>query len=172
MNNSIFPLVIFKDYQCKVRPVLYPEGNPGLVLEDAIDGSAVATATVNLPVQLMKITDMLKDTFPVQPYEVFHDKYGSDIDNKLYVFIKDYSENEGMLETLLKAGVVNHYMQFADSEPCEIFASSGYIEQVPFVYVCHASLIQAFNQLYAETASEDATSYREPSTELEYIFFK
>ena len=168
MANSIFPLVIFKDFQCKVRPVLYPDGNPGLVLEDAIDGSAVATATVNLPVQLMKITNYLADE---QGY-LEDQSLGSN--QPLYLFIKDYSENEGMLQLLVSEGIVDFPYYDEHGTPNEIFASSGYIEQVPFMYVCHASLIQAFNQLYAETASEndiEEQTHREYSTELEYIFF-
>ena len=153
MANSIFPLVIFKDYQCKVRPVLYPDGNPGLVLEDAIDGSAIATAYVNLPEWH---EDMLR-----------HFDHIGDLDflqgNKLFCFIKNYSENEGILKVLIDAKLISHLGLYVDS---------GYITDIPVCEVIDPNLVQAFDELYAETASEDATSYREPSTELEYIFFK
>ena len=143
MNNSIFPLVIFKDYQCKVRPVLYSDGNPGLVLEDAIDGSTIATASVNLPDKSKPLS----------------------ITGSLLLWIKNWSENEGILEVLLNTKVIEH---------TGLFTNSGYIDDIPLCKVINPNLVQAFDQLYAETASEndiEEQTHRECSTELEYIFF-
>lgn len=140
MTNSIFPLVIFKDYQCKVRPVLYSDGNPGLVLEDAIDGSTIATASVNLPDKSKPLS----------------------ITGSLSLWIKNWSENKGILEVLLNTKVIEH---------TGLFTTSGYVDHIPLCKVIDPNLVQAFDELYTETASEDTTSYRESSTELKYIFF-
>jgi len=143
-DNSIYPLVIYKGWQCLVRPVLYPDGNPGLVLEDIDDGSPVATCTVNLPIQMIKITEMLEEDFPL----LLNDHDNSS--NIQFVFIKDYSENEGMLRTLQEAGIVDHPIYGNYGVPNCIYASSGYIEQVPFQYICHNELIEEFGKLYEE----------------------
>jgi hypothetical protein len=72
-------LVRFKDWDCVVEKCHYGNGRPALVLNDARDGEQIAVGTVNLP------------DVPAGPNEVF---------------IKDYSENEGMLAALEAAGVV------------------------------------------------------------------
>ena len=174
-DNSTYPLVIYKGWQCLVRPVLYPDGNPGLVLEDMHDGSKVATCTVNLPEELFWQIEMLKDCFPSQPYEVFRTKHGSDttgssdIDSEFFVFIKDYSENEGMLDTLLKASVIEHFRYFTGLEGhpitvLETHTSSGYVDEIPFMRICHDELKEQFKKLYIETQDEQPfeESYREP----------
>ena len=79
--------VIYKGWNCNLnksyyfaRPVLAEEsGRVALTLEDADDGEPISTCTVNLPDE------------PLGEGEVF---------------IKDYSENEGMVEFLVKEGVV------------------------------------------------------------------
>lgn len=71
--------VRFKTWDCVVQKRQYDNGRPALQLIDAEDGSPVATATVNLP------------DLPAGPNTVF---------------VKDYSENAGMLEALVAAGVV------------------------------------------------------------------
>jgi len=71
--------VRFRDFDCIVQRRQYGNGRPALELVDAEDGSPIAKATVNLP-----------DT-PL---------------GKNQVFIKNYAENEGMLEALVAAGVV------------------------------------------------------------------
>lgn len=71
--------VRFKDWICTVRKRRYDNGRPALQLIDAEDGSPIATATVNLPDVAL---------------------------GRNQVAIKDWSENEGMLEALIAAGVV------------------------------------------------------------------
>lgn len=71
--------VRFRDWDCIVEKRHYANGRPALQLVNASDGSPVATATVNMP------------DHPAGPN---------------HVFIKDYSENEGMLAALIEAGVV------------------------------------------------------------------
>ena len=72
-------MIKFKDYECNVEWDLYQNGRPAILLVDAHDGSPVATATVNIP----------EVDLPAG-----------------YTLIKDYSENEGMLECLATAGIV------------------------------------------------------------------
>ncbi len=69
----------FREWVCEVRQATYSNGRTALLLEDAKTGESVAVATVNLPHENLE---------PGQ------------------VFIKDYSENHGMLEALEKAGIV------------------------------------------------------------------
>lgn len=72
--------VTFKEWDCNLVFGEYvSEGNPYIQLVDVRDGLPVATATVNPSVQL----------------------------EKGQVCIKDYSENEGMLQTLMDAGLVS-----------------------------------------------------------------
>ena len=70
-----------KYYNDDVRVITghYPNGRIALSLIDYNDGTPVATATINVP------------ELPLRPSRVF---------------IKDYSENEGVLTTLVEAGIV------------------------------------------------------------------
>ena len=73
--------VKFKNWICHVEKKQYAMGRPALVLHDVEDGQVVAKATINIP-------DL------------------SLVDGQ--VVIKNYSENEGMLNALIKARVVSH----------------------------------------------------------------
>lgn len=81
------------DADCVIERGEYSNGRPALVLVDAATYERQATATVNIP----------------------------EVDCPIgHVFIKTYSENEGMLEALMAAGVVsepiawieNNYVSF------------------------------------------------------------
>jgi len=71
--------VRFREWECKVERLKYSNGRTALVLIDARNQEEVAVATINLPDQ------------PLEPGQVF---------------IKDYSENAGMLAALEQAGIV------------------------------------------------------------------
>ena len=71
--------VRFKEWDCFVVFEKYSTGNHAIQLIDADDGTPVATASVNVP------------ELDLEPNEVV---------------IKDYSENEGVYEALLQAGIV------------------------------------------------------------------
>ncbi len=71
--------IIFKQWTCEVWVSQYQNGRPAIQLLDAMTGAPVARATVNFP-------DM-----KMAPNEVA---------------IKDWAENEGMLDTLVAAGLV------------------------------------------------------------------
>ena len=71
--------VKFKQWECLVKTGYYGNGRKAIMLVDSQDGERIATATVNLP-----MSAELPDNV---------------------VFIKDYSGNEGMVETLR-----NHYI--------------------------------------------------------------
>ena len=70
--------VFFIEWTCNVELLEYPNGRPAIQLYAEDDGP-VATATVNLP------------HHPLEEGEVL---------------IKDFSENEGMLDCLTNAGIV------------------------------------------------------------------
>ena len=71
--------VKFHDWHCSLKKAQYANGRDALLLLDANTEEPVAYATVNLPDH--------------------HIQSG-------HVFIKDWSENEGMYETLLESGVI------------------------------------------------------------------
>lgn len=79
VKQSLPKTVKFQDWECIVEKNEYIRGGIALCLVDAHDGEPVATATVFL------------DGIPLDKNEVI---------------IKDYSENEGMLDAMLKQGVV------------------------------------------------------------------
>lgn len=70
------PTLKFKGYEGNLQKHKYSNGRLALTLTD---GTPIATLTVNLP------DEPLRDGF---------------------VFIKDYAENEGVLQMLLDAGIV------------------------------------------------------------------
>lgn len=75
--------VVFRGWTCRIEKQRYHQGSVdriGLLLKDIHTGEPVAVATVNIP------------EIPLAPGEVV---------------VKDYSENEGMLDTLVAAGVVS-----------------------------------------------------------------
>lgn len=87
-NTNAFPTVQFKNWTCNVGVARYSNGRLALQLTSAVEdleddlylGTPIATATINLP----------------------NDEQA---DNE--VFIKDYSENEGMYDALFDAGYVS-----------------------------------------------------------------
>lgn len=72
--------VKFRNWECDVLMAQYANGRPAIQLMDANDGDPIATATLNLPPE---------ECPPGCAY------------------IKTYSENEGMLESLMDAGIVS-----------------------------------------------------------------
>jgi len=86
------PIVKFLGYECVVEKHKYANGRPALELIDAGNGEPITTATVNLP------------HLPAGPNRVF---------------IKDYSENEGILSALVAAGIV---------KPTGETVQSGFVE--------------------------------------------
>ncbi len=84
--------VQFKKWNCILVLGQYNNGRTAIQLKSSIDGSPVAVATINVP-------------------DVYLEKDE--------VIIKDYSENEGMLDTLVSHGIV---------EPTGRRVKSGFIE--------------------------------------------
>lgn len=75
--------VKFKNWNCIVEKKSYYNGRIALVLTEESTAEPIATATINIDDYIM-----------------------SEGKEKQYTFIKDYSENEGMLEALIHAGIV------------------------------------------------------------------
>lgn len=83
----------FAGFDCNVYELQYAgNGRTALGLFDKADGQPVATATVNLP--------------------------GDDIEDG-FVFIKDYSENAGILDALVEAKIIG---------PAVSTVRSGYVK--------------------------------------------
>lgn len=85
METSKLPTIQFLGYNCKVTFGKYRNNNNSkidriaIMLIDAETKEPIADATSNLP------------TFPLKPYEVL---------------IKNYSENEGILQALIDGGIL------------------------------------------------------------------
>jgi len=91
--RTIIGKVNFVGFDCVVVKTQYVENDRiALVLEDVNDGATVATATVNIP-----NVDLAPDE----------------------VLIKNYSENDGMLNTLINAGIVEK----SDRKVCNGFVT-------------------------------------------------
>jgi len=79
----------YKKWYCNVTKQKYAVGNRfAIMLTDSTDGEPIAIATVNIPGEYMTENEAA---------------------------IKDYSENDGMLEALMNAGIVkkvNRYVSF------------------------------------------------------------
>jgi hypothetical protein len=71
--------VKFKNWTCNANIMRYCNKRTAIILTDAEDGSSIATATVNIPEE-----------------EIESDE----------IIVKDYSENQGMLQALIDAGIV------------------------------------------------------------------
>lgn len=72
----------YKDYNCLVEISSYIDNyRPAIFLRDADDGEVITTATINLPEESL---------------------------NEGEVFIKNYSENEGILDWLINEGIVEN----------------------------------------------------------------
>ncbi len=79
MSNHVLGIVQFKAWLCTAVLEMYSNGRPAIALFDCEDGSPIACATVNIPEVPLAIDEII---------------------------VKDYSENTGMLEALVAAGIV------------------------------------------------------------------
>jgi hypothetical protein len=113
----------FRDWDCVIEKSKYTNGRPALILNDAHDGEQIAVATVNLP------------NVQCRPNQVF---------------IKDYSELEGLLEALEAAGVLKATGQTV---------SSGYVS----VPVCELQPPFRERSPLAEALGIDPDKKPEPS---------
>ena len=82
------PTIFFGGYACEMQLSHYTNGNKAISLVDTRDGSAVATATVNLEGVELPANE---------------------------VMIKDYSENKGMLHALQDSKVVGRIVDVMQS---------------------------------------------------------
>lgn len=92
-SNSKEQVIQFRDWLCEIRQSQYPNGRTALLLVDANNGESIAVATANLPGEMLRPG---------------------------HVFIKDHSENRGMLAALEKAGIVKGTGETAQSGFAEV----------------------------------------------------
>lgn len=85
--------VKFKDWNCKLRFRKYQNGRTAIELVDAINGEPIAMATVNIPECALEEDE---------------------------VIIKNYSENEGMLDALIGAGIIERTNKVGTGFNCVI----------------------------------------------------
>lgn len=86
--------VKFRHWDCVVEFAKYRNGRTAICLVDERDDESVATASVNI------------EACSDDQWESFADELN--VDPNRLVFIKDYSENEGMLDALVSQGVVEN----------------------------------------------------------------
>ena len=108
--------VQFKDWRCRLYLASYSDGNTALSMYDTEDGSAIACVSINL----------VDDDGNVEP-ELLEDR--------ALIYLKDYSENEGMLDLLIAEGIV---------ERTGRYRQSGYIE-APLVRIIDPELVAEIN---------------------------
>lgn len=114
MSNPI--KVRFKQWDCELQRSRYGNGRTALVLIHAEDRDPVATVTVNLPDE------------PLGPNEVF---------------VKDWSENEGMVEAMEQAGIL---------KATGNAAHSGFVS-APRCVITHPDLCHSYEQELARGRS-------------------
>jgi len=77
----------FKKWHCKIDLKFYSNGRKAIVLSDKESEEPIATATVNIP----------QATLP---------------DDRNYCFIKNWSENDGVLQSLQEAKIIGEILAF------------------------------------------------------------
>uniref|UniRef100_A0A6M3IWQ2 Uncharacterized protein n=2 Tax=viral metagenome TaxID=1070528 RepID=A0A6M3IWQ2_9ZZZZ len=82
----------FRQWNCEIRRMYYGNNRTAIRLVDANDGSPTATASVNITGHSKSEWKTLAEFCGCTPDQL--------------VFIKDYSENEGMLDALVSQGIV------------------------------------------------------------------
>ena len=92
MSTQIAPVkgltVQFRRWNCTVHKSTYGNDRTALVLNDTKDGERVLVATINVPDEFL---------FPGE------------------VIIKDYSENHGIYQVLLDAGIISEELRRVDT---------------------------------------------------------
>ena len=115
----------YDDGAIVVSGTVYADGNPCILIKGAEDDAPVAKATVNIP----HVTDIPVKKTGRQP-----------------VLIKDYSENEGVLKTLVDAGIVNHIMPI----PLEVGDVLTRTIAIHYVHVIDESIVQEIREASEE----------------------
>ena len=128
MDIRNFPQVLFKSWLCRVVPTKYTNnGSLALTLKEVDTGEPIATASIN----------MIDD----DAQALIDKHFGYE---QIPVYIKDYSENQGMLVALQEAGVVSDVVEYFHS---------GYI-RVPLVILTNQKLINWFTDHVLDTSPE------------------
>jgi len=129
MDIRNFPQVLFKSWLCRVVPTRYTNtGSLALMLKEVDTGEPIATATIN----------MIDDDAQQQINN------SSACPQDIPVYIKDYSENQGMLIALQEAGIVSDVIGYFES---------GYV-RVPLVYVMNKELVEWYVDEVESTSTD------------------
>jgi hypothetical protein len=80
--------VQFGEWNCIAEKLKYNNGRIAIQLIDDCDGAPVATATINVPAEQLAEDEAI---------------------------IKDYAENEGMVQALMDAGIITNFVRQAKS---------------------------------------------------------
>ena len=108
-----------------VSGTVYADGNPCILINGAEDDAPVAKATTNIPHEM---------SIPVNKTR------------SQAVLIKDYSENEGVLKTLVDAGIVNPMMPI-QLEVGDVITRTVAIH---YVHVIDESIVQEIREASEE----------------------
>tara|TARA_R100001082_G_C4314764_1_gene138455 strand:+ start:165 stop:593 length:429 start_codon:yes stop_codon:yes gene_type:complete len=120
MDIREFPQVLFKSWLCRVVPDKYRNNKSlALTLKEIDTGEPIATATINM------VDDDAQGLIN-QYFDYEH----------IPVYIKDYSENQGMLVALQEAGVVSDVVDYY---------YSGQHVRVPLVIVTNQQIINWYD---------------------------
>ena len=114
-----------------VSGTVYADGNPCILINGAEDDAPVAKATINIPY----VTNI-----PVHE------------EGDQGVLIKDYSENEGVLKTLVDAGIVNPILPI----PLEVGDVITSNITIHFVHVIDESIVQEIREASEERKKRKA----------------
>lgn len=111
----------YKGYECTAVKAYYPNKNTGIQLYETLTGELVATVTVNL---------------------------GEELQAEDLAYIKDYSENEGMLDFLQEEGIVKEVVGMEITGyvavPLCILDLTKVKDEIPKPVVSPATLLQMF----------------------------
>jgi hypothetical protein len=118
----------FKGFECELKFKAYPNNRPYLTLIDSKDGQQVARCTVNLETRV----------------------------NVKYAIIKNYSENEGIYEALLKAKIIKNYKQklsvgFTEVLVCELNVCRICDDNIHIPKVCKPCADKILKQQYKQS---------------------
>ena len=157
-----FPLVPFRNWDCRAVPAIYGNGIVAIQLIET-DPSQFELSHHNLTCEDGDETgDVYRQTIATATVNLidYEDKVLSLIGGAqgCYTFIKDYSENQGMLDALMQEKIVS---------PPVLWEPSGYV-RVPLVEVYNSEIVDRWLELLDEQQKKDLGFWYKPQ-EINYV---